>query len=108
MTEPLNLTHLRSLVAVVDRRSFTRAAHVLHLSQSTVSQHVRLLERRVGTELFVREQRGLKLTPSRRRVSDRWARGCLDRLVPAVGARVENRVKDPQAPGRYGRTGSRP
>ena len=63
MAEPLNLTHLRSLVAVVDRKSFTRAAQVLHLSQSTVRQHVRLPERRVGTELLVREQSGVKLTP---------------------------------------------
>ncbi len=63
MAEPLNLNHLRSLVAVVDRNGFTRAAQVLHLSQSTVSQHVMLLERRVGTELFVREPRGVKLTP---------------------------------------------
>jgi DNA-binding transcriptional LysR family regulator len=73
MTEPLNLTHLRSLVAVVDRKSFTRAAQVLHLSQSTVSQHVRLLERRVGIELFVRAQRGVKLTPRVHRSSRRGA-----------------------------------
>lgn len=63
MPEPLNLTHLRTLVAVVDRQSFTRAARVLHLSQSTVSQHIRLLERRVGAELLIREQSGVKLTP---------------------------------------------
>ena len=84
MTDPLNLTHLRSLVAVVDRRSFTRAAHVLHLSQSTVSQHVRLLERRVGTELFVREQRGLKLTPRGGEFVDR-ARGLLAEHDELVG-----------------------
>jgi DNA-binding transcriptional LysR family regulator len=63
MPEPLNLVHLRSLVAVVDRRSFTRAARVLHLSQSTVSQHIMLLERRVGGELLVREPAGVRLTP---------------------------------------------
>lgn len=62
MPEPLNLVHLRSLVAVVDRQSFTRAARVLHVSQSTVSQHIMLLERRVGGELLVREHGGVRLT----------------------------------------------
>lgn len=63
MAEPLNLTHLRSLVAVVDRQSFTRAARMLHLSQSTVSQHILLLEKRVGGELLVREPNGARPTP---------------------------------------------
>jgi DNA-binding transcriptional LysR family regulator len=62
VSEPLNLTHLRSLVTVVDRQSFTRAARVLHLSQSTVSEHIRLLERRVGASLLIREQSGVRLT----------------------------------------------
>ncbi len=84
MTEPLNLTHLRSLVAVVDRESFTRAAQVLHLSQSTVSQHVRLLERRVGIELFVRAQRGVTLTPRGGEFVDR-ARGLLAEHDELVG-----------------------
>jgi DNA-binding transcriptional LysR family regulator len=84
MTEPLNLTHLRSLVAVVDRKSFTRAAQVLHLSQSTVSQHVRLLERKVGTDLIVREQRGVKLTPRGGEFVDR-ARGLLAEHDELVG-----------------------
>jgi DNA-binding transcriptional LysR family regulator len=84
MSEPLNLTHLRSLVAVVDRSSFTRAAQVLHLSQSTVSQHVRLLERRVGVDLFVREQRGVKLTPRGGEFVDR-ARGLLAEHDELVG-----------------------
>lgn len=52
-----------SLVAVVDRQSFTRAARVLHLSQSTVSQHIMLLERRVGGELLAREPGGVRLPP---------------------------------------------
>ena len=84
MAEPLNLTHLRSLVAVVDRKSFTRAAQVLHLSQSTVSQHIRLLERRVGTELLVREQSGVKLTPRGGEFVDR-ARGLLAEHDELVG-----------------------
>ena len=84
MTEPLNLAHLRSLVAVVDRSSFTRAAQVLHLSQSTVSQHVRLLERKVGIELIVREQRGVKPTPRGSEFVDR-ARGLLAEHDELVG-----------------------
>lgn len=71
MPEPLNLAHLRSLVAVVDRQSFTRAARVLHLSQSTVSEHIRLLERRIGADLLIRDQGGVRLTPVGSEFADR-------------------------------------
>jgi DNA-binding transcriptional LysR family regulator len=38
----------------VELRSFSRAAEALHLTQSTVSEHVRLLEEEVGARLFDR------------------------------------------------------
>ncbi|WP_198032474.1 LysR family transcriptional regulator [Aerolutibacter daejeonensis] len=46
---------LRAFVAVVEHGSFTRAAQVLHLTQSTVSQQVRRLEEDVGQPLLERE-----------------------------------------------------
>lgn len=38
----MEFKQLRSFVAVVKQRSFTRAAESLFLSQSTVSSHVRV------------------------------------------------------------------
>src|ERR1035438_962956 len=49
MTKVLDITPLRSLIAVADTGGFHRAAASLQLSQSAVSQHVRRLERVLGT-----------------------------------------------------------
>ncbi|MFV0287443.1 MAG: LysR family transcriptional regulator [Demequina sp.] len=62
MTAPLDLVHLRSLVAIADAGSFSRAAAALHISQPTVSQHVRLLEKRLGFPLVERDGRGMRFT----------------------------------------------
>ncbi len=43
-------------------RSFSRAANVLGVTQSAVTQHVGKLERMMGVQLFVRKRSGLELT----------------------------------------------
>jgi DNA-binding transcriptional LysR family regulator len=43
--------------------SFTETARALHLTQSAVSQQIRNLEERLGYSLFLRQSRGLMLTP---------------------------------------------
>jgi DNA-binding transcriptional LysR family regulator len=53
---------LRSFVAVAHTGSFTRAAERVHLSQSTVSQHINRLEDLVGKLLFERDTRTVRLT----------------------------------------------
>lgn len=53
---------LRTFVALAETRSFTRAAERLGLSQPTVSQHVRRLERSAGRLLVVRDTRAVALT----------------------------------------------
>ncbi|MDR3360289.1 MAG: LysR family transcriptional regulator [Bifidobacteriaceae bacterium] len=67
MSKNLEIAHLRSLVAIEDCGGFTRAAAALRLSQPTVSQHVRILEKRIGQALFRQEGRGATLTPLGRR-----------------------------------------
>ncbi|MCX4095920.1 LysR family transcriptional regulator [Nocardia sp. alder85J] len=62
MPEPLDLTHLRTLVTIADTGGFRRAADALHLSQPTVSQHVRLLERRLKIPLVEKDGRGSRFT----------------------------------------------
>ncbi len=52
-----------TLLAVVENRSFTRAAEALSLTQPAVSHHIRQLEEELGTPIFVRGRAGLKLTP---------------------------------------------
>ena len=44
--------------------SLSRAAERLLMTQSGVSQHIKDLEHHFGTELFIRERRGVSLTPA--------------------------------------------
>jgi DNA-binding transcriptional LysR family regulator len=52
--ESLTFASLRCFVEVAQQRSFRGAAQALYLSQPAVSDHVRRLERLVGTQLLVR------------------------------------------------------
>ncbi|MGK5553639.1 LysR family transcriptional regulator [Actinomadura kijaniata] len=60
----IDLRHLRSFLAVAQKRSITGAGAVLHLTQQAVSTHVRHLERSLGVALLVRTSRGVLLTPA--------------------------------------------
>jgi len=64
MARNLEIDCLRTLVAIADCGGFHRAAGVLHLTQSAVSQHVRRLEAVVGVPLFERRGRISVLTPA--------------------------------------------
>lgn len=55
-------TWLRTFEAAARHTSFTRAAEELHVTQSAVSQQIRLLEDRLGQPLFHRLPQGLQLT----------------------------------------------
>ncbi len=58
------MRQLRYFLAVAERRSFSRAALDLHLSQSAISEAVRKLERELGVTLLVRSSRSVSLTPA--------------------------------------------
>src|SRR3546814_5045907 len=66
---------------VVDTRSFSRAAEALRLTQSTVSEHVRLLEDEVGTRLFDRLGRET-VRSEERRVGKECVSTCRSRWSP--------------------------
>lgn len=58
----LDLSCLRSFVAVADLGSISAAAAVVHLSQSAISLQVQRLEDQLGQQLFARHSRGVSLT----------------------------------------------
>lgn len=60
----LDVTTLRSFVAVADLGGVTRAAGFLHLTQSAVSMQLKRLEETLGAELLDRSGRSIALTAS--------------------------------------------
>ncbi|PLW73858.1 LysR family transcriptional regulator, partial [Streptomyces sp. DJ] len=60
---PVDLSLLRTFLAVHRTGSFTAAAPLLGLSQPTVTTQIRSLERRLGRQLFDRRPRGVTPTP---------------------------------------------
>ncbi|MFV0292746.1 MAG: LysR substrate-binding domain-containing protein [Paracoccus sp. (in: a-proteobacteria)] len=56
------LSALRVFDAAARQLSFTRAAEMLGMTQAAVSYQIKLLEERLGGQLFLRHPKGLKLT----------------------------------------------
>ncbi len=84
----LSLHQLRCFVSAYEHRSFTAAAGELGFAQPSLSEQVRLLERSVGAELFVRVGRGVVPTEAAEALLPR-ARQTLsaaDEAVRAVAA----------------------
>ena len=62
----LNYHHLRYFRAVANEGNLTRAAEHLQISQSALSIQIRTLEETLGFDLFLRENKRLKLTEAGR------------------------------------------
>ena len=58
----MDLKELDYIVTVADEGSISRAAEKLFMAQSSLSQAVRLIEQDLGTSVFVRTARGVRLT----------------------------------------------
>jgi LysR family glycine cleavage system transcriptional activator len=73
------LNAVRVFEAASRNASFTEAAQELCITQGAVSRHVSALESWLGVKLFVRDRRGIALTP-KGTVYARIVRGSLDQL----------------------------
>ena len=62
----LDLTHVRSFIAVAEEMHFGRAAARLNLTQSPLSRQVQMLESRLGVALMERTTRAVRLTAAGR------------------------------------------
>ena len=62
----MDLDRLQIFVHAAETLNFSRTAKILHLSQSTVSHHMKSLESDLGVKLFSREGGSLRLTEAGR------------------------------------------
>lgn len=58
----MDIKQLRSFVAIVDYRNFSRAANKLNISQASVSTHLLQLEKELGTTLINRTTKNMEVT----------------------------------------------
>lgn len=63
LIRPLDLVLINTFLHVVDLGGFTAAAEHLHLAQSTVSTHIKRLERTLEQPIFEKNTKQLRLTP---------------------------------------------
>ena len=58
----MELRELRYFWTVAEERNFSKAAKVLHITQPTLSRQIKEFEEELGTPLFIRDKRALRLT----------------------------------------------
>lgn len=58
----MNIKRLKYFITVAEQKHFSRAAELIHISQPPLSQQIRLLEKELGMNLFVRTTRHVELT----------------------------------------------
>ncbi len=83
---------LQAFVTVADQESFTRAAELLRIAPSTLSQTIRELEERIGVSLLSRTTRRVSITSAGARLLARF-RPALDEMSAAVADARDLRVK---------------
>lgn len=60
----MELHHLRCFCAVAEELNLTKAAQNLHMAQPPLTRKIKQLEEEIGAQLFIRQPRGLSLTPA--------------------------------------------
>jgi DNA-binding transcriptional LysR family regulator len=85
---------LRTLIAVVELRSFTKAAHSLGVTQPAVSAQIKRLQQLLEADLLDKSAPGVSLTPTGELVVN-YARRLLsinDQILHAAGPRLQTKT----------------
>jgi DNA-binding transcriptional LysR family regulator len=85
MTALIDIDQLRTFIAIADTGSFTRAAEIVHKTQSAVSMQIKRLEERLDRPVFARDGRASKLTEDGERLLD-YARRIVKLNIEALAA----------------------
>ncbi len=84
----ISIRQIQSIVAVVEERSFTRAAERENATQSGISQHISAVEKELGVTLFDRGSDGVTPTPA----GERYYARCIEVLRSLETANGEARA----------------
>lgn len=87
----MNLRQLAYFLAVIETGSFTRAAASMHVTQPSLSQQIKALERELGGPLVDRLPTGVRITPAGRAFAARARTAVVAAEAAADAARRELR-----------------
>ena len=96
MTALIDIDQLRTFIAIAETGSFTKAAEVVHKTQSAVSMQMKRLEERLDKPIFARDGRASKLTEDGERLLDyarRIVKLNLEALATFSGPELSGRVR---------------
>src|SRR5213595_1826648 len=85
MTALIDIDQLRTFIAIAETGSFTKAADLVHKTQSAVSMQMKRLEERLDRPIFMRDGRASKLTEDGQRLLD-YARRIVKLNIEALSA----------------------
>ncbi|WP_066499594.1 LysR family transcriptional regulator [Abyssisolibacter fermentans] len=60
----MNIESIETFILLAENGSFTKTAEMQYLVQSTISNRINELEKYIGKDLFIRNNKNVKLTPS--------------------------------------------
>src|SRR5258708_27306807 len=103
MSALIDVDQLRTFIAIVETGSFTKAAEVVHKTQSAVSMQMKRLEERLGKPIFAPDRRAPKLTEDGERLLD-YARRIIKLNLEALAAFNHKELSRPvplRLPGDY-------
>ncbi len=89
----VDFNKIETFLRAAETLNFSETAKQLHMSQPSVSHHIKMLEQEMGTALFTRTSTGLRLTESGRSLLP-WARRLLHdaNTMQAMMASIRNDV----------------
>ena len=96
----MELYQLKTFLAVAEEQHLTRAAARLHISQPSVSTHIKALEEELGMALFIRTPKGMILSQEGRLIKSK-AESVL-RAVEAVQHQADQLKKNITGAARVG------
>ena len=85
MTALIDIDQLRTFIAIAETGSFTKAADLVHKTQSAVSMQMKRLEERLDRPIFTRDGRASKLTEDGERLLN-YARRIVKLNIEALSA----------------------